>query len=49
MKRSKMEKRVSLEWFSAFGGPEVPALWVEVSAGGNSGLRPEVPAKRENG
>ena len=48
-KRSKTEKRVSLEWFSAFGGPEVPALWAEVPAGINSGPRPEVPTKRENG
>ena len=32
--RSKMEKRISLEWFSACGGPEVPALWAEKPAFG---------------
>ena len=34
--------------FSAFGAPEVPALRAEFPVGRNSGLWPEVPAKREN-
>ena len=45
--RSKMEKRIALEWFSASGGSEVPALGPEIPVGGSSVLRPEVPAKRE--